>query len=174
MPKLKAADSLLLLTQVGRETELDEVVKNIHIGENEPSESDTDSINTPTDSPSHRSEQRRLSSRQHHPVIRSCSSFGLHSPDNLPADVKLERTNLQDIIQKLHERQLPYPFAEGTLYLDPDIIDLTMIPPPITPDQEEAPTPVSFPPTPFADRQTLEAELIHGLLASNPQCMDYV
>ena len=24
---------------------------------------------------------------------------------------------------------------EGTLYLDPDIIDLTMLPPPITPDE---------------------------------------
>jgi hypothetical protein len=43
---------------------------------------------------------------------------------------------LQDLLKKLQEESsLPYDFAEGTLYLDPDIIDLTMIPPPITPDE---------------------------------------
>jgi hypothetical protein len=43
---------------------------------------------------------------------------------------------LQDLLKKLQEdSSLPYDFAEGTLYLDPDIIDLTMIPPPITPDE---------------------------------------
>ncbi len=62
-----------------------------------------------------------------------------------------------------------------------DLIDLTMIPPPATPDEEGPPpipphlgavaanptfrvlpgaaSAVSTPPTPFADRQTLEAEL---------------
>lgn len=43
---------------------------------------------------------------------------------------------LQDLLKKLQEdSSLPYDFAEGTLYLDPDIIDLTLIPPPITPDE---------------------------------------
>jgi hypothetical protein len=43
---------------------------------------------------------------------------------------------LQDLLKKLQEESsLPYDFAEGTLYLDPDIIDLTLIPPPITPDE---------------------------------------
>jgi hypothetical protein len=43
---------------------------------------------------------------------------------------------LQDLLKKLQEdSSLPCDFAEGTLYLDPDIIDLTMIPPPITPDE---------------------------------------
>jgi hypothetical protein len=41
----------------------------------------------------------------------------------------------QEILLRLQQdTNLPYHFAEGTLYLDPDIIDLTMIPPPITPD----------------------------------------
>ena len=47
--------------------------------------------------------------------------------------------------------------------LDPDLIDLTMIPPPMTPDEDGVsrlfPSAVSTPPTPFADRQSLEAEL---------------
>jgi hypothetical protein len=43
---------------------------------------------------------------------------------------------LQDLLKKLQEdSSLPCDFAEGTLYLDPDIIDLTMIPPPVTPDE---------------------------------------
>jgi len=42
----------------------------------------------------------------------------------------------QDLLRKLQEdSSLPFDFAEGTLYLDPDIIDLTMIPPPVTPDE---------------------------------------
>lgn len=42
---------------------------------------------------------------------------------------------LQELLLRLQQdSSLPYHFAEGTLYLDPDIIDLTMIPPPITPD----------------------------------------
>jgi hypothetical protein len=42
----------------------------------------------------------------------------------------------QDLLRKLQEdSSLPFDFAEGTLYLDPDIIDLTMIPPPTTPDE---------------------------------------
>ena len=43
---------------------------------------------------------------------------------------------MQDLLKKLQEESsLPYNFAEEALYLDPDIIDLTMIPPPITPDE---------------------------------------
>lgn len=156
LPPLKAADSLLLLNHVGREADL-EAVRRLEVAVDEPSGSDTDSMSTPTDSPSHRPEQRR--------AVRPTSglvgsSFGLHSPDNLP--VSLHKANLHELLHRLQdENQLPYPFAEGTLYLDPDIIDLTMIPPPITPDREgvDLPMAISMPPTPFADRQTLEAEL---------------
>lgn len=48
---------------------------------------------------------------------------------------------------------------EDAFCLDPDIIDLTMIPPPITPDEDGAqplPSPLSVPPTPFADQTPLE------------------
>ena len=52
------------------------------------------------------------------------------------------------------------------LVLDPDLIDLTVIPPPMTPDEDGfnrvfpgAASAVSTPPTPFADRESLEAEL---------------
>ena len=56
--------------------------------------------------------------------------------------------------------------SDSKVVLDPDLIDLTMIPPPMTPD-EDGPSrifpgtasAVSTPPTPFADRQSLEAEL---------------
>lgn len=65
----------------------------------------------------------------------SLSSFGLHSPDNLPTTAHSRQEGLRTIIKQLEDNSgLPYQFAEGTLYLDPDIIDLTMIPPPITPD----------------------------------------
>ncbi len=87
-------------------------------------------------------------------------------------------------------RNVTAHFSEGALVLDQDLIDLTMIPPPMTPDEvgtlgcEKHPfcsndsqsqeglqrmfpgvlplsntTAVSTPPTPFADRETLEAEL---------------
>ena len=66
----------------------------------------------------------------------SGSSFGLHSPDNLPMNVQNRDDDIKALIRQLEENSgLPYTFAEGTLYLDPDIIDLTMIPPPITPDE---------------------------------------
>ena len=65
----------------------------------------------------------------------SFSSFGLHSPDNLPVTSKSRENDIKTIIKHLENNSgLSYPFAEGSLYLDPDIIDLTMIPPPITPD----------------------------------------
>ncbi|CAG7827581.1 unnamed protein product [Allacma fusca] len=160
--QLKHSDSLLLLSQDAGDTQLTEAVniavehiRAMTMGETEPSESDTDSICTPTESPSRR------------PIIRpmlktSDSSFGLHSPDTFPNGT-YRGQDFQEILRKLQEEHsLPYNFAEGTLYLDPDIIDLTMIPPPITPEEEgfkQLPNPLSTPPTPFADRMTLEAEL---------------
>lgn len=66
----------------------------------------------------------------------SGSSFGLHSPDNLPLNIQSREDDIRALIKQLEDNSgLPYTFAEGTLYLDPDIIDLTMIPPPITPDE---------------------------------------
>lgn len=66
----------------------------------------------------------------------SGSSFGLHSPDNLPLNLQAREDDIRALIRQLEDNSgLPYTFAEGTLYLDPDIIDLTMIPPPITPEE---------------------------------------
>ncbi|XP_063233819.1 uncharacterized protein LOC134537383 isoform X2 [Bacillus rossius redtenbacheri] len=159
--QLKHSDSLLLLTQ-GQKLLTDavnEVVSCIDLGETEPSESDTDSMSTPTNSPSHRAS----SGKDHASVLKpSDSSFGLHSPDNLlPVGFRPSERNIQDLLKKLQEETtLPYNFAEGTLYLDPDIIDLTMIPPPITPDEDGVyvlPPHLSMPPTPFADASPVEA-----------------
>ena len=39
-------------------------------------------------------------------------------------------------MQKLKTtKTIPNHFSEGNLVLDPDLIDLTMIPPPMTPDE---------------------------------------
>nr|CAD7394722.1 unnamed protein product [Timema cristinae] len=166
--QLKHSDSLLLLTQ-GQKLLTDavnEAVSNIDLGETEPSESDTDSMSTPTNSPSHRSclgkENESYSSNAS--LKASDSSFGLHSPDNLlPVGFRPNDHNIQDLLKRLQEDStLPYNFAEGTLYLDPDIIDLTMIPPPITPDEDGVyalPPQLSLPPTPFADHFPLQTSL---------------
>nr|CAD7194056.1 unnamed protein product [Timema douglasi] len=166
--QLKHSDSLLLLTQ-GQKLLTDavnEAVSNIDLGETEPSESDTDSMSTPTNSPSHRSclgkENESYSSNA--ALKASDSSFGLHSPDNLlPVGFRPNDHNIQDLLKRLQEDStLPYNFAEGTLYLDPDIIDLTMIPPPITPDEDGVyalPPQLSLPPTPFADHFPLQTSL---------------
>ncbi|XP_066998729.2 uncharacterized protein [Anabrus simplex] len=166
--QLKHSDSLLLLTQGQKllPDEVNDVVRNIDLGDNEPSESDTDSMSTPTNSPSHRAipGKEHLGYHANSVLKPSGSSFGLHSPDNLlPVGYQSNDHNIQDLLKRLQEdHALPYNFAEGTLYLDPDIIDLTMIPPPITPDEDGVyalPPQLSLPPTPFADHSPLETEL---------------
>ena len=54
--------------------------------------------------------------------------------------VKSENINIltfQDLLLKLkNTKNLPTNFSlEGNLVMDPDLIDLTMIPPPMTPDE---------------------------------------
>ena len=51
---------------------------------------------------------------------QSDSSFGLHSPDNLPVGFSSGDGETVDLMKKL---------------IDHDLIDLTMIPPPMTPDE---------------------------------------
>ena len=97
---------------------------------------------------------------RHGGLKHSDSSFGLHSPDSFNDDVQM-------MIRKFKaDPQLKTNLSESKVVLDPDLIDLTMIPPPMTPDEEGparifpgAVSAVSTPPTPFADRQSLEAEL---------------
>ncbi|XP_042205870.1 uncharacterized protein LOC121855097, partial [Homarus americanus] len=155
--RLKHSDSLLLLTQGQKLLPNGEVVES-----EERSGSDTDSQSTPTQSPAHKP-AAKPPQRPSSVLKPSGSSFGLHSPDNLPITMQSREDDIKALIKQLEDNSgLPYAFAEGTLYLDPDIIDLTMIPPPITPDEDGAkvfPPQVSTPPTPFADRETLEKEL---------------
>ncbi|XP_047475444.1 uncharacterized protein LOC125029539 isoform X2 [Penaeus chinensis] len=160
--RLKHSDSLLLLTQGQKLLPNNEVVES-----EERSGSDTDSQSTPTQSPAHR--PAKPPQRPSSVLKPSGSSFGLHSPDNLPLTLQNREDDIKALIKQLEDNSgLPYTFAEGTLYLDPDIIDLTMIPPPITPDEVRPqaydgakvfPPQLSTPPTPFADRETLEKEL---------------
>ncbi|XP_021925317.1 uncharacterized protein LOC110832537 isoform X2 [Zootermopsis nevadensis] len=165
--QLKHSDSLLLLTQGQKliSEAVNDAVRGIDLGDNEPSESDTDSVSTPTNSPSHRPGREHSGSYNGSSVAKpSGSSFGLHSPDSLlPVGFCPSDRNIQDLLKKLQEdSSLPCDFAEGTLYLDPDIIDLTMIPPPITPDEDglyALPCQLSLPPTPFADHSPLEIEI---------------
>merc|ERR1719422_654730 len=97
---------------------------------------------------------------RHGGLKHSDSSFGLHIPDSFNDDVQM-------LIRKFKsDPHMKTNLSDSKVVLDPDLIDLTMIPPPMTPD-EEGParifpgtaSAVSTPPTPFADRQSLEAEL---------------
>ncbi|XP_075228103.1 uncharacterized protein LOC142328284 [Lycorma delicatula] len=152
--QLKHSDSLLLLTQGQKQVpdELTEAVQALDLSVE--TESDTDSVSTPSNSPSH---------RNHHGKNRdSDSSFGLHSPDNLVPGAGQEA--LQELWKRLQEEtaSLGFEVGGGSLYLDPDIIDLTLLPPPITPEKETVgyalPPEISLPPTPFADSASEASE----------------
>ncbi|XP_029836745.2 uncharacterized protein LOC8040054 isoform X3 [Ixodes scapularis] len=152
---IKAADSLLLLTQLD---DVSEAVNQVAVpDEVSPSESDTDSFGTPNRSPLHRTSRLTGAADPEAPPARtrSGSSFGLHSPDMLPGIGSSDRDLLELLKQLQSNPEIQLPFAEGTLYLDPDIIDLTMIPPPMTPDVElcdASPGTLDLPPTPFSDK----------------------
>uniref|UniRef100_A0A0K8S8L4 Uncharacterized protein n=2 Tax=Lygus hesperus TaxID=30085 RepID=A0A0K8S8L4_LYGHE len=118
---LKHSDSLLLLTQEIEKC-VNEAFNSIEIGD---TESDTDSLTT---SPSHNSIAKT-------PNRDSDSSFGLHSPDNLMGASTFEA--LQAVWRKVQETG--HLDGQATLCLDPDIIDLTLLPPPITPDKDMGP-----------------------------------
>nr|XP_018902965.1 PREDICTED: FERM and PDZ domain-containing protein 4 isoform X2 [Bemisia tabaci] len=130
--QLKHSDSLLLLTQ-GHKQATEDLAAAVQALDLTETESDTDSICTPSESPYKNRE--------------STSSFGLHSPDNLIPRVG------QDTLQELWKR-LKAENSDLTcdsIYLDPDIIDLTFIPPPILSAEESVISEASFPPRSFAD-----------------------
>lgn len=155
-PTIRAADSLLLLTQLDDVSEaLNEVAA--MAPDEAASESDTDSFSTPTQSPLHRTSRLIATTEPSAPNKRgrSGSSFGLHSPDMLPGIGSGDRDLLELLKQLQSNPDIQLPFDEGTLYLDPDIIDLTMIPPPMTPDADamgDVPGTLDVPPMPFSDR----------------------
>lgn len=110
------------------------------------SESDNDSLYTPTNSPI-----RRHHNKGTNKVVRT--SFGLHSPDNNP-DVK-EQQNLKEYLKQLREKSSkeeqkvipcvevsPFCYQEDVVETDVELIDLTLIPPPQTPDELDSTTQV--------------------------------
>lgn len=161
--KLKHSDSLLLLTQEKSDEEEDKNVTEALNGsvKNTPPEVPKPKLAataTPQNSPARGAVVQNQSKSM---LKHSDSSFGLHSPDSFNDDVQM-------LIRKFKENPgMKSNLSESKVVLDPDLIDLTMIPPPMTPDEEGASrlfpgtvSAVSTPPTPFADRQSLEAELI--------------
>ncbi|CAG0922678.1 unnamed protein product [Notodromas monacha] len=167
--QLKHSDSLLLLIQQGKETDGEgsspeslraatqkASVKVDHSG------SDTDSLSTPTNSPMR---NPKIPERPKDLKTRG-SSFGLMSPQEYPnakSVLSKAASSKSDTLKRLAAKNsMPINFSEGSFVVDADLIDLTMIPPPITPDEEGLrvfPDGPSLPPTPFADRMNLEAEL---------------
>ena len=181
--RLRHSDSLLLLTTGQKQLSLPDnstILLDAHDHASS-SDADTDSVaSTPHATPTHSPMQRPKlneasstvasgsgSSRPPSMLKPSDSSFGLHSPDVLMPMTngvggEGEEKDLEGLLRRLQD---DLPLAEGSLlYLDPDIIDLTMIPPPITPEEEglkmKFPATINEPPTPFADRDSLENELI--------------
>ncbi|XP_076319546.1 uncharacterized protein LOC143230239 isoform X2 [Tachypleus tridentatus] len=149
---LRAVDSLLFLSQLDEEVDDSPTTSPQSIKDKNPdivsqSESESDSQSTPGNSPLHRHPHIRNSTGGCSRSQRTGSSFGLHSPDMDTENQKL----ISMLTQLQSSSDSPLPFAEGTLYLDPDIIDLTMIPPPVTPEQDVCHTTnqLSTPITPY-------------------------
>lgn len=154
---LKHSDSLLLLAKGTHAAESkQQIFTNAAIemlrSELNQSESDNDSLYTPHNSPKHKKPERENSKKS------SRISFGLHSPDN----PNTEAQDLKSYLQQLKECKSDDVSSEtgdmdniSDLYVfDPDIIDLTMLPPPATPDELDCallPTPINVPPSSFAD-----------------------
>jgi hypothetical protein len=140
--KLKHSDSLLLLSKnhqphcEPRQSFTNSAIELLRSESNQ-SESDNDSLYTPHNSPKHKINETKANR----------VSFGLRSPDNSTKDV-----DLQAYLQQL--RDLKNSAGLESMYVfDPDIIDLTLLPPPATPDELDCalPTPINVPPSSFAD-----------------------
>lgn len=126
------------------------------------SESDNDSSYTPTNSPI-RKHQTKASNK----AVRT--SFGLHSPD---ATLDAKESNLKEYLKQLREKsnreenasEFPFYYQESIVDNDAELIDLTLIPPPQTPDELDGSTQVPqilpiVPPS-FADEKDAEQDKI--------------
>lgn len=173
---------------------LSQIISDLQALGNDSSDCDSESLYTPNSSPVHRnnnsngtinhsntnSNQLRVPSTQKtFKQIRT--SFGLHSPDAL-GDSK--DNNLREYLRQLKEASCKdnnsdqdlaakklaelYGFELGDDFIetDPDLIDLTTIPPPQTPDELDIPNSVlNAPPSGFDDvdgsqkRQTSNRDL---------------
>lgn len=123
---------------------LSQLLSDLHAISNDlsQSESDSESMNTPTSSPIHRPQTDRNAKK----VFRT--SFGLHSPDSSTLGPDSKDTNLREYLKLLKEASSKdstdidlaakklselYGFEVGDdtfIESDPDVIDLTAIPPP--------------------------------------------
>lgn len=145
---------------------LSQLLNDLHAISNDlsQSESDSESVSTPNSSPIHRHHQ----DRNNHKSFRS--SFGLHSPDSSVLGPDSKDTNLKEYLRQLKEasnneitqdidlaaKKLTelYGFEIGDdtfIENDPDVIDLTAIPPPQTPDELDAFSVISSAPRGFDD-----------------------
>ncbi|KAJ6634839.1 FERM and PDZ domain-containing protein 4 [Pseudolycoriella hygida] len=145
---------------------LSQLLNDLHAISNDlsQSESDSESVSTPNSSPIHRNQ----ADRNNHKSFRS--SFGLHSPDSSVLGPDSKDTNLKEYLRQLKEasnnettqdidlaaKKLTelYGFEIGDdtfIENDPDVIDLTAIPPPQTPDELDAFSIISSAPRGFDD-----------------------
>ncbi|XP_050348297.1 uncharacterized protein LOC126772154 [Nymphalis io] len=125
------------------------------------SESDNDSSYTPTNSPIRKHQNKTTTNK----AVRT--SFGLHSPD---ATLDTKDSNLKEYLKQLREKsnreenaaEFPFFYQESIVDNDPELIDLTLIPPPQTPDELDCATQVPqilpvVPPS-FADDNDTEQD----------------
>lgn len=119
-----------------------------------PCESDSDSVMSPNESPMIRCKdlsypQQDYSKAQTGLTLtnlcptnmarntnQKIPSFGLHSPDVLPNLIQAENELIETLKQMHDTNDVCLQFNQDSLYLESDIIDLTSIPPPDTPDNE--------------------------------------
>lgn len=181
----------------GKMQGLDQLLQDISGVDHSQSESDSESIYSPSGSPMHRMPSAtgvtENSAQTHSPPAASAmmtttnnkppnslpnskvirSSFGLHSPDsNLFDSANFEDAGLKEYFRKLKEasgdpvnekldkatKKLSeyYGFdidANSIIETDPDLIDLTAITPPHTPDELDALTVLEAVPSGFGDRK---------------------
>ncbi|XP_060801455.1 uncharacterized protein LOC106134103 isoform X2 [Amyelois transitella] len=106
------------------------------------SESDNDSLYTPTNSPIRRHQNKPNTNK----IVRT--SFGLHSPDTIQDN---KEPNLKEYLKQLKEKsskeearaaEIPFYCQESSVDNDAELIDLTLIPPPQTPDELDCATQV--------------------------------
>ncbi|CAG9787962.1 unnamed protein product [Diatraea saccharalis] len=106
------------------------------------SESDNDSLYTPTSSPIRKHQNKPTPNK----IVRT--SFGLHSPDTIQDN---KEPNLKEYLKQLKEKssqedtrtaEVPFFYQEGMVDNDAELIDLTLIPPPQTPDELDCATQV--------------------------------
>lgn len=145
---------------------LSQLLNDLHVLSNDLSQSESDSEScTPNSSPVHRHHSERNSNQK-----RFRSSFGLHSPDNSVLSSESKDTNLREYLRQLKEASSKedshgidlaakklnelYGFEivdDTIIYTDPDVIDLTAIPPPQTPDELDALSVINAAPSGFCD-----------------------